>query len=46
MTCCVCKNYWFVRRVQIEVPPFCPYCGVKFDGVALVSNEELRESQV
>jgi ribosomal protein L37AE/L43A len=46
MNCPQCKNYWFVRRVLIEIPPFCPYCGVRFEGVALIPNVTMNEHQV
>lgn len=44
--CTRCKNYWFVRRADIELPLFCPYCGVRFEGAALISNAAMTRHQV
>jgi hypothetical protein len=43
--CVNCKNFWFVLHLEIEPPPFCCYCGQKFKGMRVVTNEELREDQ-
>jgi DNA-directed RNA polymerase subunit RPC12/RpoP len=30
--CSRCKNFFFVAFAEIELPHFCPYCGLKFKG--------------
>lgn len=44
--CPRCKNFVWAARTEIEPPKFCAYCGLQFEGLRQVSNEEIRQLQV
>lgn len=44
LVCSKCKNHFWIELAEIELPCFCAYCGVKFEGVTYKSGEELRKN--
>lgn len=42
LKCHTCKNHFWVEDSSIELPKFCPWCGVEFDGVEKISEEEFN----
>jgi hypothetical protein len=47
IVCATCKNYFFVTRVEIEQPKFCPYCGTDFSkSIEFVPGESIEDQLV
>lgn len=43
--CTTCKNNFWFRYLEYEVPSFCPYCGVKFTGFEKIDNAKMKKLQ-
>lgn len=45
LRCTACKNYFWVQGAEIDPPRYCCYCGTRYDGIRVVSDEEMRDGQ-
>jgi hypothetical protein len=43
--CSVCRNHFWIQHAMIELPTFCPYCGVRFEHTSW-SGPEINEQIV
>lgn len=45
MGCPRCKNYIWAARTEIELPQFCAYCGLRFEGSRKISSGDMQRIQ-
>jgi hypothetical protein len=43
--CARCKNYFFATLPRLEFPTFCPFCGIRFNKVEIISSDDMKAIQ-
>jgi hypothetical protein len=40
--CAICSNHFWFEDAQIEIPKFCPYCGIRFERTRWLSSNQFQ----